>query len=419
VARSRQIGIGGIAVGLGISWALACGVARAEDWPNWRGPGHNGISSETGWDASKLKDGPDVLWRKQIGTGFASMSVSNGRLYAAGNTGGRGDKNEADQKDIVWCFDARTGAEVWKHAYPSPLQPKNYEGGPNATPTVAGGRVYTLSKHGHVFCLDAQSGAVVWQKHLAQDYGIEPPNWGLAGSPVVIGDVIVFNAGAYGLALRKQDGSLAWNNGKGPSGYSSAVPYEQQGVPCAAILGHRELYGVVAATGQVLWKHPWTTMHDENIPDPIVTGDKLFMSSGLGTGAALFRIQQDKLTQLWSHKQMQTWLSTAVLWQDHVYGVDSKDGALKCLDVQTGEVKWAQGGLGVGSVTLAGGRLIALSDKGRLMIAEAVPAGYKELAAAQILEGKCWTVPVLANGRIYARNADGELVCVDVSGAGR
>jgi outer membrane protein assembly factor BamB len=99
--------------------------------------------------------------------------------------------------------------------------------------------------------------------------------------------------------------------------------------------------------------------------------------------------------------------------------VDTKDGALKCLDFQTGAVKWAHEGLGAGSVTLAGGRLLALSDKGRLMIARASPAGYTELAAAQILEGKCWTVPVLADGRIYARNADGELVCIDVSGAGR
>jgi outer membrane protein assembly factor BamB len=153
--------------------------------------------------------------------------------------------------------------------------------------------------------------------------------------------------------------------------------------------------------------------------DAIVARDKLFMSSGLGTGAALFQIQPDKLVQIWSHKEMQNWLSTSILWQGHIYGVDTKDGALKCLDFQSGAVKWAHEGLGVGSVTLAGGRLSALSDKGRLMVANASPTGYTDLAAAQILEGKCWTAPVLANGRIYARNAEGELVCIDVSGAGR
>jgi outer membrane protein assembly factor BamB len=256
---------------------------------------------------------------------------------------------------------------------------------------------------------------VIWQKHLTSDYSVKPYEWGFSCSPLIVDDLIVFNAGTHGLALRKQDGTLAWVNEKGPAGYSSAVPYEQQGKKCVAILGNKEVYGVVAATGQLLWTQPWKTMYDESIPDAIIAGDKLFMSSGLGTGAALFQIQADKLVPIWNNKEMQNWLSTSILWQDHVYGVDTRDRSLKCLDFQTGTVKWAHEGLGVGSVILAGGRLIALSDEGKLMIAQASPAGYTELAAAQILEGKCWTAPVLANGRIYARNADGELVCVDVS----
>ena len=192
----------------------------AEDWPNWRGPDHNGISREAGWDANKLKNGPTFLWRKQIGTGFASVAVSDGRVYAMGNTGKQGDKSDQDQTDIVWCFNARTGEEVWRHTYPCLLVPKNYEGGPNATPTVEAGRVYTVSKHGHVFCLNAETGAVVWQKHLTNDYGVEPPKWGFAGSPMIVDDLIVLNAGTYGLALRKQDGTLAWVSEKGPAGYS-------------------------------------------------------------------------------------------------------------------------------------------------------------------------------------------------------
>ena len=385
---------------------------RAEDWPNWRGPEHNGVSRETGWDADKLKNGPIFLWRKQIGTGFASVTVSGGRVYALGNTAA---KSKKEQKDNLWCLNAGTGEEIWKHTYPCLLEPKNHEGGPSATPTVEAGRVYILSKQGHVFCLDAKSGAVIWQKHLTNDYGVKPHEWGFSGSPIIVDDLIVLNAGTHGLALRKQDGGRAWGNEKGPAGYSSAVPYEQQGKKCVAILGNKEVYGVVAATGQVLWTQSWKTMYDESIPDAVIVGDKLFMSSGLGTGAALFQIQADKLVRIWSNKEMQNWLSTSILWQDHVYGVDTKDGSLKCLAVQTGTVKWAHEGLGAGSVMLAGGRLIALSDKGKLVVAQASSAGYTELAAAQILEGKCWTVPVLADGRIYARNADGELVCVDAS----
>ena len=413
--RSLQRVISAFVVSAGIVWSS--GIARADDWPNWRGPRHDGISRETGWRWDRLKDGSAVLWRKSIGTGFASMAVVGGRVYAFGNTGKEGDGKEAEQQDILWCLDAATGREIWKHAYLSPLLPKNHEGGPSATPTVEAGKVYTLSKHGQVFCVDAQSGAVVWQKHLGKDYGIEPPNWGLSGSPVIIGDLIVLNAGPYGTALRKEDGGLAWGGQKGPAGYASAVPYEQQGKSCAVILGHRELYGLVAATGQVLWKQPWTTLHDENIPDQIVAGDKLFACSGLGTGAALFRIEPGKLVQLWSHKNLQNWLSSSVLWKGYVYGVDTgKAPGVTCLDLRTGDVKWSGPNVGVGSLMLADGKLIVLSDAGKLTVVEAEPAGYKELAAAQILEGKCWTVPVLADGRIYARNAAGDLVCVDAGG---
>ncbi len=415
VTSSRQLGICGIIAVIGILCALNGRIAWAGEWPNWRGPDHNGISRETGWDANKLKGGPHVLWRKQIGTGFASVAVSDGRAYAMGNTAKQGGKSDQEQKDILWCFDAKTGAEIWRHTYPCLLEPKSHEGGPSATPTVEAGRVYILSKQGHAFCLDAKSGAVVWQKHLTKDYGVAPHEWGFSCSPIIVDDLIILNAGTHGLALRKQDGSLTWVNEKGPSGYSSAVPYEQQGKKCVAVLGNKEVYGLVAATGKVLWTQPWKTMYDESIPDAVIAGDKLFMSSGLGTGAALFRIEANRLVPIWSHKEMQNWLSTSILWQDHLYGVDTGEGALKCLDFRTGAVKWAQEGLGTGSVMLAGGKLIALSDKGKLMIAEAAPAGYTELAAAQILEGKCWTVPVLANGRIYARNAAGELVCIDVS----
>lgn len=415
VGRLLQLVISTVVMFIGILWSS--NVTRADDWPNWRGPHHDGISDEVGWRWDRLEAGPKILWRKSIGTGFASVAVSGDRVYAFGNTGKEGDGKEVEQKDILWCFDAATGAEIWNHAYVSPLLPKNYEGGPNATPTVEGGKVYTLSKHGHVFCVDAQSGAIVWQKHIGKDYGVEPPNWGLAGSPVIIGDLIVLNAGAYGTALRKQDGGLAWGAQKGPAGYASAVPYEQQGKSCAVILGYRELYGVVAATGQVLWKQPWTTMHDENIPDQIVAGDKLFVCSGLGTGAALFRIEPEKLVPIWSHKNLQNWLSSSVLWKGHVYGVDTgKAKGVTCLDFQTGDVKWSGPDVGVGSLMLADGKLIVLSDAGKLTIVEAAPTGYKELASAQVLEGRCWTMPVLANGRIYARSALGDFVCVDVSG---
>jgi len=385
------------------------GTAQAVDWPNWRGPNHNGVSNETGWVAVWPKNGPKLLWKKSLGTGFCSMAVSNGRLYTMGNI---------KDNDILYCFEADTGKEIWKKSYPCPLFKKNHEGGPAATPTVDGDEVYTFSKNGDVFCPKAATGNVVWHRNLTKEneFGVKHPTWYFASSPFVIDNMVILNAGTNGIALNKADGSVIWQNGKGAAGYSTAVPFSMDGKKCVALFSAKEMVALVAKTGKVLWKIPWKTSYDVNAADAIITGDKMFLSSGYNKGCALFKIGSSDFTELWRNKKMRNHFNSCVLWKGYIYGVD--DGSsISCLDFKTGEVKWAQKGFGKGSLMLADGRLIILSDRGKLAIAEASPAGFKELSSAQILTGKCWTVPVLANGRIYARNnPGGQLVCLDVSG---
>ena len=375
----------------------------AADWPNWRGPNHNGISSETAWKASWGEDGPKIAWKIPIGTGFSSMAVTDGRVYAMGNI---------NDTDIVYCLNADTGKEFWTHSYASELQAKNYEGGPNPTPTVDGNKVYTLSKHGRAFCLDVGTGAVVWEKDLQKDFGIKPPTWGFAGSPFVYKNMIILNAGIWGIALDKTTGEKIWDNGKGAAGYSTATPYMLDGKQCVAFFSSKAIGGVVAQTGELVWQYKWETSWDENIADPIIVGDRVFVSSELGVGCAVLKIDGSKVTELWRNKDMQNHLNSSVLWKGHLYGVDKK--RLRCMNFETGEVTWTQTGLGKGSLMLADGKLIILSEKGKLVTAEADPGEYKEISSAQILTGKCWTVPVLANARVYARSAKGELVCVDL-----
>src|SRR6266478_3396030 len=170
--------------------ALPIGNSFAEDLPQWRGPNRNGISSEkisVTWPAG----GPKVRWRAPVGTGFSSISASQGRVYTMGNSG---------EQDTIWCLDAATGKELWKHTYAAKLGPQYYEGGPGSTPTVAGDRVFTIGKWGDVLCLDATNGAVVWQRDLRKD-GITPNRWGFAGSPLVWRDLVILNAGTAGIAL--------------------------------------------------------------------------------------------------------------------------------------------------------------------------------------------------------------------------
>ena len=147
--------------------------AHALDWYRWRGPDLNGISKETGWQTSWPKEGPKQLWKASVGTGFSSMSVSGGRIFTMGN------ENETE---TVFCFDANTGEQRWKHSYPCPLDPHVYEGGPNATPTVDGGSDYTFSRKGHVFAFDATCGKVIWSKNVHDELKLKIPEWGLSGS---------------------------------------------------------------------------------------------------------------------------------------------------------------------------------------------------------------------------------------------
>ena len=396
--------------GVGICAILTgyCSIAGAADWPKWRGPNHNGISSETGWVATWPEGGPKVLWKASLGAGFASMAVSNGRVYAMGNI---------NNSDILYCFEADTGKEIWKKSYPCPLFNKNHEGGPAATPTVSGDAVYTFSKNGDVFCFKAATGKVVWSKNLTKELGVKHPTWYFAGSPFVIDNMVILNAGTRGIALDKADGSVIWKNGNDATGYATAAPFTVGNQKCVAIFAAKEIVGLIASTGKIIWRHPWKTSYDANIATPIISGNTVFICSGYNKGGALLRIEGGNVTEVWRNKNMRNHFNNSVLWQGHIYGFDDAK-ELRCLDFKTGQMKWSQGGLGKGSLMIADGKLIILSERGKLVTAPASPERFKELSSVQILKGKCWTVPVLANGRIYARNAAGQLVCVDVGSKG-
>ena len=380
----------------------------AADWPNWRGPSHNGLSDEAGWTTDWPENGPKLLWAASVGTGFCSIAVSDGRAYTMGNI---------NDNDILYCLDADTGSQIWKKSYACPLFSKQHEGGPAATPTVHGDAVYTFSKNGDVIRWDKVTGEMRWHRNIVKELGIKQPTWYFAGSPLVVDNMIILNAGTHGVALNKADGSLVWQNGKGPCGYATPVAFTVGNRKCVAMFASRDLAGVTASTGKVIWTLPWKTSWDINAADPIVSGDTMFISSGYNSGCALLRVGAHDVTAVWRNKNMRNHANSCVLWQGHIYGFDGQfggGGRLTCIDYDTGERKWTQKGMGTGSLMLADGKLIILGERGKLVIAKASPEKFEHLASAQILTGKCWTVPVLANGRIYARNAQGKLVCHDV-----
>lgn len=383
----------------------------AGDWPGWRGPDRNGISPETGLNWTWGEGGPKVLWKASIGKGFSAFAVAGGRAYTLGNQ---------DNVDTVFCLDAATGQELWHHSYPCQLDPLSYEGGPSSTPAVDGDRVYTLSKFGQAFCLNAATGEVVWARTFPAppttkaDYRVW---WGFAGSPLVLADRVILAVGSAGLALDKATGKTLWESPAGRPGYSSPVPFRQGDHAAFALVNGHEVLAADLATGNVLWRLPWRTTWDQNAADALVSGTQLLVSTGHGVGCALFDFSSGQPVEVWRNRNLRNELGSSVLWQGKVYGYDFRQ--LRCLDWQTGDVVWSAPESRLGTVILADGKVIGLEETGRLVVAEATPEACRVVAQAQVLGGRCWSMPALADGRLFIRNAIGEVVCLDLRLPGR
>ncbi len=380
--------------------------ANASDWPTFGGPNRNWTSQETGWLAQWPAEGPKKLWEAEVGTGFSSFTVANGKVYTMG---------WANEQDTVYCFDAETGAKVWTHSYKAPLLDKYYEGGPGGTPTVDGDKVYTLSKVGDFFCLDAATGKVVWSKDVKTELGAIVPEWAYACSPLIEGQMVILDVGILA-AFDKTSGNVIWKSEDYKAAYSSPMAVDIEGTRCVASMPEFGLVILDMKTGKEYCKLRWETKYGVNAANPVVVGgNKLFISSGYKKGCALLEISLGKEPAIvWQNKKLCNFFNTSVLSSGFVYGFD--DDILVCLDANTGKVAWDQEDLGKGSLLLSDGKLIILSEQGELVIAEASSEGFKEISRAQVVGTKCWTVPVLANGRIYCRNEKGTVVCVDVKG---
>jgi outer membrane protein assembly factor BamB len=379
--------------------------AQASDWSRWRGPDANGISAESDWRPQALTSAPKLKWKTNLGVGHSSVSIAGKRLYTMGNVGG---------SDTVYCFDSETGKLLWRFPYACPAG--NFSG-PRATPTLDGVLLYTLSRKGDALCLDAETGKPKWAKDLIREFKAQPTDYGLCGSPLIVGDLVIYNALENGVALNKLTGEKVWVSSEGPGGYATPVPFKSQGNDRVAIFSAKNLHIVDPATGKKLQSHSWQTQFDGNAADPVFFDDKLFITSAWERGCALLDVSGGAARVLWENKNLRGHLSSPIYLDGYFYGIDDNtpNGQLRCLDAKTGDVKWSQKGM-FESMSIAGGRILALDKKGLLVIAEASPKEYKELARAAILNSKArnWTAPVLANGFVYCRNGDGDLVCLDL-----
>ncbi len=375
-----------------------------DDWPQWRGRNRDGISTEKGLLKSWPQGGPARAWQAQgAGEGYSSFAVSQGKLYTLGARGGT---------EYVMAFDAASGKKLWET--PHGTRFSNDQGdGSRGTPVVDGNRVISLGASGDLSSLDAATGKLAWKKNVVQQFGGGNIRWGLSESPLVLEDRILINAGARGasiVALRKADGSVIWQSGNDEAGYSSAVLHTIGGVPQAIYFTAQRAIGVDTRDGRQLWSYDRVANRTANIATPIVRGNRVFLSSDYGTGAALLELTAAgggvNAREVYFTNEMRNHHASSVLIGDHLYGFSS--AILTAMRFDSGEVSWRDRSVGKGSVVFADDRLYLFSERGVVGLAEANPQGYREHGRFELKTGSAptWSHPVVANGKLYLRDQD-------------
>jgi outer membrane protein assembly factor BamB len=387
--------------------ALVPILAGAADWPQWRGPNRDGISSETGLLASWPAGGPRVVWKIQgLGQGYSSLAIVKDRIYTQGQRG---------NQEFVIAFDVKTGKQVWET--PTSRAYSNDRGdGPRGTPTIDGNRLYAMTGDGVVVCLDTTTGKIIWKENVSESYGGSIPHWGYSESPLVDGNRLIVMPGGRGaslVALDKVSGKLQWKTGSDNAGYSSAIVADVGGVRQVLALSGSSAMGVMVDNGELLWRYTKVSNRTANIATPIYHDGQVFVSTAYGTGCALLKLGPKTMSEVYFNGEMKNHYSSSVLVGNILYGYS--DSILTAMNFNTGAVAWKNRSVGKGSVTYADKRIYALSENGAVGLIEATPEAYKQISTFEIQKGSLptWSPPVIADGKLYLRDQD-NLTCFDI-----
>ncbi|MFC1604742.1 PQQ-binding-like beta-propeller repeat protein [Planctomycetota bacterium] len=409
----------------------------AADWPQWRGPGWDGVWLEKGVVQKFKNQQLPALWRAEIANGYSGPTVAKGRVYVTDRV------TSPKEVERVHCFDAGSGEKIWSYDYECKYQKVGYPDGPRASVTINNSRAYSLGSMGNLFCFDAAKGNVIWNKDLKADYEIKMPIWGIASSPLVEDDLLIVQIGGKNnaciVAFDKITGEERWRALDDRASYSAPIIIEQAGKRVLVCWTGDSVAGLDPKTGKLHWQHPFTPSKMVlNIATPVFENGYLFVSA-FYDGSLLLKVDQDKLAveKVWRRKgeserntdSLHCCISTPVIQGDFIYGVDSY-GELRCLVLQTGDRVWES----LDAVPKARwsnihmvrheDKIWMFNERGELIICKFSPEGFHEISRAKIIEptegqlsqrdGVCWSHPAFANKHVYVRN-DRELLCIDLS----
>ena len=399
------------------------------DWSQYRGPNSDGTTSEkiAPWAAG----GPKVLWKTPSAAGFSSFAVAGSRCFSL-------ESREVDGllQEVLVARLTESGKEIWSGAIGS----AKYDGGgdagagsnkggdgPRSTPTTDGAEVFTISARLVLQAFDAANGKAVWKKDIRGEFGGKNIQWQNAASPLLDGGLIFMAGGGPGsslLAFHAADGALAWKGFDEKMTHATPIVATIHGQRQVIFFVQSGLLSVEPKTGKELWRYAFN-YSTSTAASPVVSGDIVYCSAGYGVGAGAVRVvkagEQWTATEIYRirNNQLANHWSTPIVKDGFLYGMfqfkEYGKGAIKCVDIKDGTVKWEQAGFGPGQVILAGDKVLALSDAGDLVLFEAKSDGYHEISRAHVLDGKCWNTPVLSGGKVFARSTK-EAVCLEVAG---
>jgi outer membrane protein assembly factor BamB len=393
------------------SWAV--------DWPHYLGPNFDLKPLAKEFNA---KSGT-VVWEANVKTGMCSLTIADGLVYTMGNDGTKKDEDKTKARDFVYCLDAKTGDEKWNFDYNCLLEPRLHPGGPSSTPTIHNGKVYTLSKLGHIFCLDAGTGKKLWEAS-AVHYKPRKPWWGFAASPTIVGDVVIYNVGDKGLALNKDTGEIVWKSENNVVGYATPKPLPV-GIfnrPAVVLFTNEDFLVLDPATGKSVatYAKTWKEKSNCNGITPYIHKGHIYLNHS-GHGMARLSLDGDTITQDWlseDAKYPNEWFAfnTQVIYRDNIYYLtkDRKPGGtgLGCVDAGTGKRNWFDDTYDFGNLLRVGNKIIMLNEKGELIWGKLDEVGFEETYRQKILTGLCWSKPILLGNLLYARSAEGAVVCL-------
>jgi outer membrane protein assembly factor BamB len=405
-----------------IATVVAAGVRAADDWPQFLGPARNGVYSGPPLAARWPAAGPKVVWKKQVGAGFAGPAVAGDRLILFHRVG---------REEVVEALNARTGVPQWRYAYPTAYRDDfGFDEGPRAVPVVANGRIYTFGAEGQLHAIDLATGRGIWNVDTMMQFGVRKGYFGAAGSPLVEDGRVIANVGgktagkgAGIVAFNADTGAVLWTATDHEASYSSPVSAMFDGQRRAVFLTRNGLVGLDPASGAVVFQRQWRSRSQAsvNAATPVVVGDMIFVSATYETGAALLRVKGSQLAELWSGDEiLSNHYATSVYYNGFLYGFHGRQEytpSLRAVELKTGAVKWNEDKFHAGTVLLAGDRLVILRQNGELVLAAATPEAFRPIARAQILPPTVRSYPALADGFLYARNNDTHndtLVCLDL-----